>query len=92
MTNEALVSNEDLRRGGQLHTDSIVINALNSTWFTGLTDEYIKNLHASGVTASNITINYIPWSGLTEAFQTMVRARQLADRQTPCGREDHRHA
>lgn len=70
----------DEARATRLHADSIFINALDSTWGRDMTDEYIRNLHASGITASNVTVNSVPWSGTVEALQTIKMFWDLAKR------------
>ena len=67
-------------RAQSLHKESVFINALDSTWFPGFSDTYVANLHASGITASNVTVNYVPWSDSAEAMRSFHAFWALARR------------
>lgn len=58
----------------------ILINGLDSTWGPGLTDAYIADLQAGRLTASNVTVNYIPWADTLDALRSIASMWQLVTR------------
>lgn len=67
-------------RAQSLHRTSVVVNGLDSTWLSGLTDSYLADLQSAGVTASNITVNYVPWFETPDALRNFARIWELVDR------------
>ncbi|MHA1401900.1 MAG: dipeptidase, partial [Candidatus Heimdallarchaeaceae archaeon] len=74
------LSVDEESRAQQIHRDSIIINALDSTWLPRINDDYVSNLHASGITASNVTVNYVPWSDGMEALRSLGQFSILFNR------------